>query len=92
NKKVWDKITIAGLGRQTPFKHLAYANNYLFIGYDNGIIVYNQKTTAYEFITTQNGLLDNYIYDMMISCDHLWIIGPKGLARFQFTNIYKNND
>lgn len=95
----WGKVTIAGFNRQTPITALAYAPGYLFIGYSGGIIVYNEKYGNYEFLTTQQGLLDNYIYDLYISNndkneqnEYLWITSPKGLSRFRYSNSYKSND
>jgi len=91
----WEKITIAGFSREIPLTILAYTSDYLFIGYSNGIIVYNERNTNYEFLTTQNGLLDNLVYDLYISnqqSDYLWITGPKGLSRFQYSNTFKSNN
>ncbi len=91
----WGKITIAGFSREIPLTTLAYTPGYLFIGYSNGLIVYNEKNANYEFITTQTGLLDNLIYDLYISNqqkDYLWITGPKGLSRFQYSNTFKSNN
>lgn len=95
NQKSWSKVTITGFSREIPLTTLAYAPGYLFIGYSNGIIVYNEKLGSYEFLTTQNGLLDNLVYDLYINnkqSDYLWITGPKGLSRFRYSNAYKSNE
>ena len=95
NRSAWQRVVISGMSADTRINVLAYAPNTLFIGYANGIIVYNEPNGRYEFLYTQNGLLDNYIYDLYINNDsqnsqsqYLWISSASGLSRFQYDKIY----
>jgi hypothetical protein len=95
NQASWQRVTIIGLSPDTRINALAYAPGILFVGYADGIIVYYEQSGKYEYLTTQNGLFDNYIYDMYINNDwqnqqsqFLWITTPNGLSRFLYQKIF----
>lgn len=95
NRTAWQKIIIPGFSLATRINALAYAPNTLFIGYVGGIIIYYEQSGRFEYLTTQNGLLDNYIYDLYINQDwqnqesrYLWISTPSGLSRFLYQKIF----
>jgi len=95
NQASWQRVVITELGLDTRINALAYAPNTLFIGYAGGIIIYYEQSEKYEYFTTQNGLPDNYVYDLYIDQNqqsqqnqYLWIITPQGLSRFLYQKIY----
>ncbi|MBN1294683.1 MAG: hypothetical protein JXB48_22800, partial [Candidatus Latescibacteria bacterium] len=58
---------------------IAFENNTIWCGTDgDGIIAYNKITGDQQIFTTENGLIDNYVYSIAIDNDGVKWFGTKG--------------
>lgn len=69
----------------TPHR-LALTDKLLWIGTDNGVLRYNRVNRLWETYTTNDGLIDNYINDMMLEGDYIWFATPEGVTRYYWNN------
>ncbi|HWB26800.1 MAG TPA: two-component regulator propeller domain-containing protein [Chitinophagaceae bacterium] len=63
-------------------------DNNIWIGSRNGLCVFNAKKAGFQCFTTQDGLPDNSILNIIQdNAGKIWVSTPDGLSKITFTNI-----
>jgi ligand-binding sensor domain-containing protein len=83
----WQLHIPPGIDLSLPFTSLAGFGDYLFLGTDNGVIAYNEKTERYDYFTTKEGLLSNYINALYADSSFLWIANNRGITRLAYRRV-----
>ncbi|MFH1892783.1 MAG: hypothetical protein ABIK83_08915 [Candidatus Zixiibacteriota bacterium] len=78
-------LTRTDLNEQMPHR-IALAGDILWIGTDNGVFKYDRVRKTWKDYATYDGLIDNYVNDMVLENDHIWFATPRGATRFYWNN------
>lgn len=78
-------LTRTDLADRMPHR-IALTGNILWIGTDNGVMKYDRVEKRWKIYTTSDGLIDNYVNDMIPEGDHIWFATPQGATRFYWNN------
>jgi len=73
------------LGLRVPHR-IALIGSNLWIGTDKGVARYNRETSIWTDFDVLDGLMDNYISDMVVDGDHIWFATPRGATRYFWNN------
>jgi ligand-binding sensor domain-containing protein len=71
---------------------IAHAGNYLWVGTDNGVLRYDRVMELWTSYDTEEGLIDNYINDVMVEDDYIWFATPEGVTRYYWNNPLRISD
>ena len=70
----------------------------LWIGTDVGLVKFNIDTEEFHYYTEKDGLIDNYIYSLLIDNDeNIWMATDKGISKLnintgKFNNYIEGNE
>jgi hypothetical protein len=73
------------LGVRVPHR-IALSGDYLWVGTDNGVIRYDRLTRVWKDFDKLDGLIDNYINEMVLDGDYIWFGTQRGATRFYWNN------
>jgi ligand-binding sensor domain-containing protein len=78
---------------EEDFFALKFHNNHLFSASLNGLLVFNTKTEAVDYITAQDGLNSELVYSIEFAENHkvLWIGTNQGINKLDLTKYYDSN-
>ncbi len=80
----------AYLAPHAPFKPrgLAMAGTNVWIGTDMGVFSFDSMTYAWRHFTLNDGLISNFVTDLVANEDYIWIGTNLGLTRIKWRNLY----
>ncbi len=78
------------LSPNTPFKPrgLAVIGKSVWIGTDIGLYSFNSKSSSWRHYSTNDGLISNFVTDLIIKDDYIWVGTNLGLTRIKWKNLY----
>ena len=78
------------LAPATPFKPrgVALAGNRVWIGTEIGAYSYNPKLSSWRVYTHNDGLISDFITDIVAIGDYIWLGTNIGLTRVKWKNLY----
>jgi ligand-binding sensor domain-containing protein len=68
---------------------LLVVDSLLWVGTDEGIARYDRRTGYSRNFSTEDGLIDNRVFDIELDGDCLWFATPGGVTRFYWNNPYR---
>lgn len=83
----WQLHTPPGIDLSLPFTSLAGFGDYLFLGTNQGVIAYNEKTERYDYFTTKEGLLSNNVNSLFADSSFLWIASARGISKLAYRRV-----
>ncbi|MCF7824376.1 MAG: hypothetical protein K9N35_09435 [Candidatus Marinimicrobia bacterium] len=77
------------LSPMAPFKPrgLDIIGKKVWIGTDNGLYSFERKTEAWRQYTTNDGLISNFVTDLVALEDYIWLGTNLGLTRINWRNL-----
>ncbi len=80
----------AYLAPSSPFKPrgLSVKENKIWIGTDAGLYCYIPATSAWRHYTISDGLISNFVTDLIATDDYIWIGTNLGITRIKWRNLY----
>ncbi len=84
------KTGVHYLSPQAPFKPrgLAATEKYIWIGSENGLFSFNMGTQAWRHYTRDDGLISNFVTDLVADNSYIWLGTNLGLTRIKWRNLY----
>jgi len=59
---------------------------YVWVATKNGVLRLDKKFQTWTKYTTYDGLLDNFVQDLVLDGDYIWFGTPQGVTRFYWNN------
>jgi len=89
----YDLITQKGslfLSPNTPFKPrgLTVTQKSVWVGTDIGLFSLNSKSSSWRHFTVNDGLISNFVTELVSSDDYIWVGTNLGLTRLKWKNLY----
>ena len=84
-------LTRHELGNSVPHR-IAFTDDFLWIGTDKGLYRYEDSNDRWKQYTVYEGLISDYVNDMVLEGDYLWIATPEGVTRFYWNNDKRIRD
>lgn len=90
---VYDLITQKGsffLSPHAPFKPrgLTVTQKSVWVGTDIGLFSFNSKSSAWRHFTVNDGLISNFVTELISRDDYIWVGTNLGLTRLKWKNLY----
>jgi len=81
---------VAYLAPHAPFKPrgLAFHGKQIWIGTDTGLFSFGPTASAWRHYTVNDGLISNFVTDLIASGDYIWVGTNLGLTRIKWRNLY----
>lgn len=76
-------------GQRKQVHSLLVVDSLLWVGTDEGIARYDRRTGYSRNFSTEDGLIDNRVFDIELDGDCLWFATPGGVTRFYWNNPYR---
>ena len=78
------------LSPHTPFKPrgLSFVGTRVWVGTDTGLFSFEPKTSSWRHYTQNDGLISNFVTDLVAKDDYIWIGTNLGLTRIKWQNLY----
>ena len=82
--------TVDVLAPATPFqpRGLAWMGDRVWVGSEIGLYSYNPKLSAWRNYTHNDGLISDFITDIVAIEDYIWVGTNLGLTRISWKNLY----
>ena len=82
--------SVAHVAPLTPFKPrgLAMSNGRAWVGTDIGVYSFNPKSASWRHYTQNDGLISNFVTDIVANGDYIWLGTNLGLTRIKWRNLY----
>lgn len=68
---------------------LAANDSTVWIGTDQGVLKYDGPRDAWRRFTTDDGLVDDTVYALLLDGDYIWLGTPAGVTRFHWNDPYR---
>ncbi len=80
----------AHLAPQAPFRPrgLCIVGNGTWVGSDIGLYSFNSKSSSWRHYTESDGLVSNFVTDIIANRDYIWLGTNLGLTRIKWRNLY----
>ena len=87
---LFTEIGKAYLAPQAPFKPrgLSVNGNQVWIGTDTGLFNFIPTSEAWRHYTINDGLISNFVTDLILNGDYIWIGTNLGITRIKWRNLY----
>lgn len=69
-----------------PIIKLVCDKRYVWVATENGVLRLDKKRQLWTKYTTEDGLLDNFVQDVVLDGDYIWFGTPQGVTRFFWNN------
>ena len=76
-------------GPAAQFHSILSADSLLWLGTDRGVYRCDRRRGYWRVFTTEDGLIDNRVFDIELDGDYLWFTTPRGVTRFYWNNPYR---
>ncbi|MBD3217434.1 MAG: hypothetical protein GF310_04100 [candidate division Zixibacteria bacterium] len=71
---------------------LLVTERYLWVATDYGVYRYDRMKHYWKHFTTEDGLIDNLVYDLVLDGDYLWMATSRGVTRYYWNNPIRGED
>ncbi len=71
---------------EVPVIKLVCDKRYVWVATQNGVLRLDKKLKLWTKYTTEDGLLDDFVQDVVLDGDYIWFGTPQGVTRFFWNN------
>ncbi len=82
----WQSFPQVGMEVSGPFTDIEVNDISAWVSSSDGLLKYDRKRKYWVLFTTQDGLLSNRCYHLMMDGNYIWIANEKGITQFYWNS------
>ena len=87
----WESFPQVSIEVRGPYKDIKVNDAAVWVATQEGLLKYDRRLGFWRLFTTQDGLLDNRCYALMLDGDYIWIVTGKGITQFYWNNPQRSD-
>ncbi|MEJ2636463.1 MAG: hypothetical protein P8184_14370, partial [Calditrichia bacterium] len=82
----WESFPQIGLDLQGPFYDIAVNDKSVWVSTPEGLLKYDRQQLYWRLYTTEDGLLNNECFRLLLDGDYIWVANRFGITQFYWNN------